>query len=437
MKNNSMYLHPELETMTRPEIEKLQMERLKTTLQQCMNAPFYKKRFEEHGLKPEDIRSLEDLRKIPFTTKQDLRDNYPFGMSVVPLEQVVRLHSSSGTTGTPTVILHTQKDLDEWANAVARCLYMVGLRPGDIFQNSSGYGMFTGGLGFQYGAERLGMLTVPAAAGNTKRQIKFITDFGTTALHAIPSYAGRLYEVMEEMGIDPRRDTKLRTLIIGAEPHSDQQRRRIEDMLGVKAYNSFGMSEMCGPGVAFECPEQNGMHIWEDYYIVEIVDPETLEPVPEGEVGELILTTINREAMPLLRYRTRDLTRILPGECPCGRHHKRLDRMKGRSDDMMILKGVNIFPIQIENILMQFKELGSDYLITLTNLEANDEMTVEVELNEFIDDYGFMQRLTKEITRQLKDEILITPTVKLVPKGSLPKQEGKAVRVKDLRKTLI
>ena len=437
MKNNSMYLHPELETMTRPEIEKLQMERLKTTLQRCMNAPFYKKRFEEHGLKPEDIRSLEDLRKIPFTTKQDLRDNYPFGMSVVPLEQVVRLHSSSGTTGTPTVILHTQKDLDEWANAVARCLYMVGLRPGDIFQNSSGYGMFTGGLGFQYGAERLGMLTVPAAAGNTKRQIKFITDFGTTALHAIPSYAGRLYEVMEEIGIDPRRDTKLRTLIIGAEPHSDQQRRRIEDMLGVKAYNSFGMSEMCGPGVAFECPEQNGMHIWEDYYIVEIVDPETLEPVPEGEVGELILTTINREAMPLLRYRTRDLTRILPGECPCGRHHKRLDRMKGRSDDMMILKGVNIFPIQIENILMQFKELGSDYLITLTNLEANDEMTVEVELNEFIDDYGFMQRLTKEITRQLKDEILITPTVKLVPKGSLPKQEGKAVRVKDLRKTLI
>lgn len=437
MKNNSMYLHPELETMTRPEIEKLQMERLKTTLQRCMNAPFYKKRFEEHGLKPEDIRSLEDLRKIPFTTKQDLRDNYPFGMSVVPLEQVVRLHSSSGTTGTPTVILHTQKDLDEWANAVARCLYMVGLRPGDIFQNSSGYGMFTGGLGFQYGAERLGMLTVPAAAGNTKRQIKFITDFGTTALHAIPSYAGRLYEVMEEMGIDPRRDTKLRTLIIGAEPHSDQQRRRIEDMLGVKAYNSFGMSEMCGPGVAFECPEQNGMHIWEDYYIVEIVDPETLEPVPEGEVGELILTTINREAMPLLRYRTRDLTRILPGECPCGRHHKRLDRMKGRSDDMMILKGVNIFPIQIENILMQFRELGTDYLITLTNLEANDEMTVEVELNEFTDDYGFLQRLTKEITRQLKDEILITPRVKLVPKGSLPKQEGKAVRVKDLRKTLI
>ena len=432
-----MYLHKELETLTRTEIENLQLERLKKTIARCMQSPFYRKRFAEYHLKPEDIRGLDDLSKIPFTTKQDLRDNYPFGLSTVPLSRVVRLHSSSGTTGTPTVILHTQRDLDEWANAVARCLYMVGLRPGDIFQNSSGYGMFTGGLGFQYGAERLGMLTVPAAAGNTKRQIKFITDFGTTALHAIPSYAGRLYEVMVEMGIDPRRDTKLHTLIIGAEPHSEEQRRRIENMLGVKAYNSFGMSEMCGPGVAFECTEQNGLHIWEDYYIVEIVDPQTLEPVPEGEVGELVLTTINREAMPLLRYRTRDLTRILPGECPCGRHHKRLDRMKGRSDDMMILKGVNIFPIQIETVLMQFEELGNNYLITLTNEEANDLMTVEVELNTFCDDYPKLQALTKEITRQLKDEILLTPLVKLVPKGSLPQQDGKAVRVRDLRKTLI
>ena len=432
-----MYLHPEFEKLTRSEIEALQTERLKKTVRQCMNSEFYRRRFAESHIDPDDIRSLPDLSRIPFTTKQDLRDSYPFGMSAVPLSRVVRLHSSSGTTGTPTVILHTQRDLDEWANAVARCLYMVGLRPGDIFQNSSGYGMFTGGLGFQYGAERLGMLTVPAAAGNTKRQIKFITDFGTTALHAIPSYAGRLYEVMEEMGIDPRRDTHLRTLIIGAEPHSEEQRRRIEQMLGVKAYNSFGMSEMCGPGVAFECTEQNGLHIWEDYYIVEIVDPMTLEPVPEGEVGELVLTTINREAMPLLRYRTRDLTRILPGECPCGRHHLRLDRMKGRSDDMIILKGVNIFPIQIETVLMQFAELGNDYLITLTNEEANDLMTVEVELNAFSDDYRRLQVLTKEITRQLKDEILITPVVRLVSKGSLPKQEGKAVRVRDLRKTLI
>ena len=431
-----MYLHKELETLSRSEIEVLQLERLRKTVTHCMNSPFYRKRFEDKGLSPDCIKSLDDLKKIPFTTKQDLRDNYPFGIASVPLEKAVRLHSSSGTTGNPTVILHTQKDLDEWANAVARCLYMVGLRPGDVFQNSSGYGMFTGGLGFQYGAERLGMLTVPAAAGNTKRQLKFITDFGTTALHAIPSYVTRLHEVMQEMGIDPRRDTKLRTLVIGAEPHSEEQRRRIEEMMGVKAYNSFGMSEMCGPGVAFECQQQNGLHIWEDYYIVEIIDPNTLEPVPEGEVGELVLTTINREAMPLLRYRTRDLTRILPGECPCGRHHIRLDRMKGRSDDMIILKGVNIFPIQIETVLMQFKELTSNYLITLETRDTNDEMIVEVELDKlFTDDYTRLQVLAREITRLLKDEILVTPLVKLVPKGTLPQSDGKAVRVKDLRKT--
>lgn len=431
-----MYLHKELETLTRPEIEKLQLERLQKTVRHCMNSPFYKKRFEENGLTPEDIQSLDDLRKIPFTTKQDLRDTYPFGIASVSLDKAVRLHSSSGTTGNPTVIIHTQKDLDEWANAVARCLHMVGLRPSDVFQNSSGYGMFTGGLGFQYGAERLGMMTVPAAAGNTKRQLKFITDFGTTALHAIPSYVTRIYEVMQEMGLDPKRDTKLRTLIIGAEPHSEEQRRRIEEMMGVKAYNSFGMSEMCGPGVAFECQEQNGLHIWEDYYIVEIIDPDTLQPVPEGEVGELVLTTINREGMPLLRYRTRDLTRVLPGECPCGRHHKRLDRMKGRSDDMIILKGVNIFPIQIETILMQFKELTTNYLITLETKDSNDEMIIEVELEKlFTDDYARLQVLTKNITRLLKDEILVTPHVKLVPKGTLPQSEGKAVRVKDLRKT--
>ena len=429
-----MYLHKELETLTRPEIEKLQLERLQKTVRHCMNSPFYKQRFAENHLSPEDIRSLDDLQKIPFTTKQDLRDTYPFGLASVPLEKTVRLHSSSGTTGNPTVILHTQKDLDEWANAVARCLYMVGLRPGDIFQNSSGYGMFTGGLGFQYGAERLGMLTVPAAAGNTKRQLKFISDFGTTALHAIPSYAARMYEVMQEMGIDPRRDTKLRTLIIGAEPHSEEQRRRIEDMLGVKAYNSFGMTEMNGPGVAFECKEQNGMHFWEDCYLVEIIDPETGEPVPEGEIGELVLTTLDREMMPLIRYRTRDLTRILPGKCPCGRTHIRIDRIKGRSDDMFIIKGVNIFPMQVEKILVQFPELGSNYLITLETVNNQDEMIVEVELSDLsTDNYIELEKIRKDITRQLKDEILVTPKVKLVKKGSLPQSEGKAVRVKDLR----
>ena len=433
MDYKSEYLHPQFEALSREELEKLQLERLQATVRHCMNSPFYKQRFEECGLKPEDIKSLDDIRKIPFTTKQDLRDTYPFGMARVPLTKCVRLHSSSGTTGNPTVILHTQKDLDEWANAVARCLWMVGLRPDDVFQNSSGYGMFTGGLGFQYGAERLGALTVPAAAGNSLRQIKFIKDFGTTAIHAVPSYVTRLYEVMREQGVDPRRDTKLKVLAIGAEPHSEEQRKRIEDMLGGKAYNSFGMSEMCGPGVGFECKEQNGLHFWEDYYIVEIVDPETLEPVPDGEIGELVLTTLNREAMPLLRYRTRDLTRVLGRTCPCGRNHIRLDRMKGRSDDMIVLRGVNIFPIQIEKILMQFEELANNYLITLTTDEDNDNMTVEVELDKFDDDYGRLQKLEKEIRRRLKDEILLTPFVRLVPKGSLPVSEGKAVRVVDKR----
>ncbi len=427
------FFNPDMELLSRDEISALQLQRLQKTVQHCMNSPFYKKRFAEINLHPEDIKSLDDLKRIPFTTKQDLRDTYPFGLASVPLEQCVRLHSSSGTTGNPTVILHTQRDLDQWANCMARCMWMAGLRPYDIFQNSSGYGMFTGGLGMQYGAERVGMLTVPAGAGNTRRQIKFITDFGTTALHAIPSYATRLYEVMEEMGIDPRKDTKLHTLIIGAEPHTEEQRQRIQEMLGVKAYNSFGMSEMCGPSVAFECKEQNGLHIWEDYYIVEIIDPETLQPVPEGEVGELVLTTINREAMPLLRYRTRDLTRILPGPCPCGRNHIRLDRMKGRSDDMIILKGVNIFPMQIEQVLMQFPELSAQYLIRLYTTNDNDDMAVDVELKEMTDDFNFLQNLSKEITRRLKDEILVTPKVKLLAKGTLPQSDGKAVRVKDER----
>ena len=434
----SEYYNEREETLSRSEIEALQLERLQATVRHCMNSPFYKRRFDEAGITPDDIKSLADIRKIPFTTKQDLRDNYPFGLNSLPIDQCVRLHSSSGTTGNPVVVTHSARDLEQWANAVARCMWMVGCRPNDVFQNTSGYGMFTGGLGFQYGAEKMGMLTVPAAAGNTRRQIKFFTDFGTTCVHAIPSYASRIYEVMQELGIDPRRDTKLKTFFIGAEPHSDEQRKRIEGLLGIKAYNSFGMSEMMGPGVAFECKEQNGMHIWEDYFIVEIIDPQTLEPVADGEVGELVLTTINREAMPLLRYRTRDLTCILPGTCPCGRNHKRIDRMKGRSDDMIVLRGVNIFPIQIEEVLLTFKELGTDFLITLTTDANNDNMTVEVELNAlYTDDYSRLQELTKRITSRLKDEILLTPHVRLVPPGSLPKSEGKAVRVVDKRKVFL
>ena len=432
----SPYFNPEIETMPRQQLEQLQLERLKATVAHAMNSPFYQEKFKELGITPADIQTLDDVKRLPFTTKEDLREHYPFGLASVPLKDCVRLHSSSGTTGNPTVVLHTQKDLEEWANAVARCLWMVGSRPEDVFQNSAGYGMFTAGLGFQYGAEKVGMLTVPAAAGNTKRQIKFIRDFGTTVLHAIPSYASRIYEVMKEEGCDPGRDTSLRVLCIGAEPHSEEQRQRIEQNLGVKAYNSYGISEMMGPGVAFECPEQNGLHIWEDYFIVEIIDPVTLQPVADGELGELVLTTINREGMPLLRYRTRDLTRILPGKCACGRTHKRLARLQGRSDDMIILKGVNIFPIQIEKILLKFRELSTDYLITLETTDSGDVMTVEVELSQlFTDDYTRLNQLQREITRQLKDEILITPKVKLVPKGTLKtSDEAKAVRVKDLRK---
>ena len=382
----------------------------------------------------DSIRSIEDIRKIPFTTKADMRANYPFGLVAGNMrEDGVRIHSSSGTTGTPTVIVHSRHDLESWANLVARCLYAVGIRKTDVFQNSSGYGMFTGGLGFQYGAERLGALTVPAAAGNSKRQIKFITDFKTTALHAIPSYAIRLAEVFQEEGIDPA-STTLKTLVIGAEPHTDEQRRKIERILGVKAYNSFGMTEMNGPGVAFECTEQNGMHLWEDCYLVEIINPETGEPVPDGEIGELVLTTLDREMMPLIRYRTRDLTRILPGTCPCGRTHLRIDRIKGRSDDMFIIKGVNIFPMQVEKVLVQFPELGSNYLITLETISNQDEMIVEVELSDLsTDNYIELEKVRKAISHRLKDEILVTPKVKLVKKGSLPQSEGKAVRVKDLR----
>lgn len=430
---NNKYWSEEIETMPRKQLEQFQAERLRKTVEIAMGSEFYAPILKQRGITPESIKSVNDINRFPFTTKNDLRSTYPFGMASVTLSKVVRLHSSSGTTGNPTVILHTQRDIDQWADAMARSMYATGLRNTDIIQNTSGYGMFTGGLGIQYASERLGALTVPAGAGNSKRHVKFIMDFGTTALHCIPSYATRLAAVFEEMGINPATGTTVKTLIIGAEPHSEAQRKRIEDIWGAKAYNNFGMSEMCGPGVAIECQEQNGMHIWEDNYIVEIIDPVTLEPVPEGELGELVLTTLNREAMPLFRYRTRDLTRILPGDCPCGRTHKRLARFQGRSDDMIIVKGVNIFPIQIEKILMEFPELASDYLITIETIEDNDEMTVDVELAQATDDFSLLQNLTKEITRRLKDEILLTPKVHLVGKGIIPQSEGKAVRVKDLR----
>ncbi len=424
---------PEIEKMPREQLRQLQVKKLKETINVCLNSPFYKKRLGELGITADSINTPEDIRKIPFTTKADLRSSYPFGLVGGNMNEAVRLHSSSGTTGQPTVVVYSEHDICSWANMIARNLYMVGCRKEDVFQNSSGYGMFTGGLGFQYGAEWLGCMTLPAGSGFTKRQIKFITDFGTTCLHAIPSYAIRLAEVIKEEGIDITK-TNLRTLFIGAEPHTEEQRRRIEKMLNVKAYNSFGMTEMNGPGVAFECKYQDGMHLWEDNYIVEIVDPDTLEPVPDGEMGEMVLTTLDRTMMPILRYRTRDLTRIIPGECKCGRTHRRIDRIKGRTDDMFIIKGVNVFPMQVEKILVQYPGLGSNYLITLETIDDVDVMTVEVELEGLETDiYPEIQKMTKNITRALKEEILLTPVVKLVKKGSLPVSEGKAVRVKDLR----
>ena len=424
---------PEIEKMPREQLRQLQVEKLKASIAVALKSPFYKKRLGELGISADSIQTPEDIRKIPFTTKQDLRENYPFGLVGGNMNEAVRLHSSSGTTGQPTVVVYSEHDICSWANMIARNMYMVGCRKEDVFQNSSGYGMFTGGLGFQYGSEWLGCMTLPAGSGFTKRQIKFITDFGTTCLHAIPSYAIRLAEVIKEEGIDLSK-TKLHTLFIGAEPHTEEQRRRIEKMLGVKAYNSFGMTEMNGPGVAFECKYQDGMHLWEDNYIVEIVDPDTLEPVPDGEIGEMVLTTLDRTMMPILRYRTRDLTRIIPGECKCGRTHRRIDRIKGRTDDMFIIKGVNVFPMQVEKILVQYPGLGSNYLITLETIDDVDVMTVEVELEGLETDiYPEIQKMTKDIARALKEEILLTPQVKLVKKGSLPVSEGKAVRVRDLR----
>ena len=429
----SEYWQPELETMPKEELKALQVKKLRKTISLCLNSSFYKKRLAEYGITPDSINTVDDIRKLPFTTKQDLRDNYPFGLVTGSMDDAIRIHSSSGTTGHPTVVVYSRHDIDSWANMIARDMYMVGCRKSDVFQNSSGYGMFTGGLGFQYGAEKLGATTIPAAAGNSKRQILFIRDFGTTCLHAIPSYAIRLAEVFKEEGVDPK-STHLRTLFIGAEPHTDEQRKRIERLLSVKAYNSFGMTEMNGPGVAFECKEQEGMHLWEDNYIVEIVNPDTLEPVPDGEYGEMILTTLDRELMPILRYRTRDLTRIIPGPCACGRTHRRIDRIIGRTDDMFIIKGVNVFPMQVEKNLVQFPGLGSNYRIVLDTVDDNDLMTVDVELDEMDTDvYPELDNMRKAIQRALKDEILLTPKVNLVKKGSLPVSDGKAVRVFDKR----
>jgi phenylacetate-CoA ligase len=430
-----MCWQPEFETLPRERLAALQVERLQATLARAAKSPYYGALFAERGIAPQDITDISQIRDLPFTTKEDLRGNYPYGFLTVPRDELVRLHCSSGTTGNPTVIFHNRHDLASWASLVARSLYAAGARPHHVFQNICGYGLFTGGLGFQYGAECLGMLTIPAAAGNSRRQIKLMQDFGTNVVHAIPSYLTRLYDVFLELGVDPVKDTQLKLLVIGAEPHSEETRRRIEGLFGVKAFNSYGLSEMNGPGVAFECEHQNGLHIWEDCFVVEIVNPETLEPVAEGEMGELVLTTLDRQAMPIIRYRTRDLTRFLPGTCACGRTSRRIDRITGRSDDMFIIRGCNVFPIQVEKVLMEIPQVGSDYVIVLETKEDNDQMTIEVEVSRewFTDDYGKLESLRRLIAHRVRDEVLVTPHVRLVEPGALPKAEGKAVRVRDLR----
>jgi len=339
-----MYWQKELEVVPREELESLQLKRLRDTVDRASHSPYYGSSWAAMGLAAAAIHSIEDIQRFPFTTKDDLREHWPYGFVAVPRNELVRMHSSSGTTGRATVVFHTESDIAEWTNLLARSMFMTGMRKGDVFQNMMTYGLFTGGLGFHYGAEKLGALVIPAGAGNSKRQIQLMRDFETTVVHIIPSYALHLYLVFEELGVDPRRDTKLKIAFVGAEPHSEKTRLKIEELYGVRAFNSYGLSEMNGPGVAFECPFQKGLHIWEDNFLVEIINPHTLEAVPDGEEGELVMTTLVRRGMPLIRYRTKDLTRIISEPCPCGRTHRKIERITGRTDDMMIIKGVNIFP---------------------------------------------------------------------------------------------
>ena len=424
------------ETWSADRIREEQTRRLRAVVAQARKAPFYARILDEAGLSPEDIACPEDIRRLPFTSKDDLRAQYPDRLCCVPRADLVRMHCSSGTTGSPVAICYTRKDVEAWADLMARSMFAAGIRREDTFQNMSGYGLFTGGLGIHYGAERLGCMTIPAGAGNTRRQIKLIKDFGVTAVHILPSYALHVARQIEEEGEDPRA-LPLRIALVGAEPYTEETRRRIESMLDLRVYNSFGMSEMNGPGVGIECEAQSGLHIWEDAYILEIIDPETGRTLPDGEVGELVMTTLTREGMPLLRYRTHDLTRISPGDCACGRRHRRIDRILGRSDDMFILKGVNIYPMQVEQVLMSFPEVGHNYLIRLEKQGLLETLRVLVEIREehFVEDMRVLRGLQENIARRLRDEILVTPKVDLVQGGSLPRSEGKAQRVVDMRGT--
>jgi len=428
-----VYWNAEIETLKSADLRGLQLRRLRATVERAAHSPFYGRRLQEAGVAAADLKSVEDVRRIPLTTKDDLR-THGLAMLTLPLTDMVRLHASSGTTGQATVIYYTRRDIETWADLVARSMYMTGMRATDVFQNMMGYGLFTGGLGFHYGAERLGALTIPIGAGNSQRQLQLMQQFSTTALHIIPSYALYLLNTFADQGLDPR-GLPLRLAFLGAEPHSEDMRRRIEQAYGLKAYNSYGLSEMNGPGVAFECPEQNGMHVWEDSFLLEVLDPHTLEPLPPGEPGELVFTNLTRQGMPLLRYRTRDLASYDDSPCACGRGFRRLSRIMGRTDDMLIIKGVNIFPMQIDKVLMAMPEVGAQYLVELTRQDFSDMMLVKVEVqqNFFQEDLKYLKQLQKRITEALKSELLVTPRVELVEPNTLPRSEGKAQRVIDRR----
>lgn len=391
----------------------------------------------ESGVDPSSIRSLQDLAKLPFTRKTDLRDNYPMGLLASHIKDVVRLHASSGTTGKPTVVFYTRNDLEVWSDMIARCMVMVGVRPDDVFQNIVGYGLFTGGLGFHYGAEKLGVLTVPAATGRTSLQIELMKDFHVTAVHSTPSYALHLAEVARSSGIDPVEDLDLRIGMFGAEFWSDSTRPRLEEALGIDAFDSYGLSEMYGPGVAFECVERNGLHVWEDIFLPEVIDLKTGEEVGEGEKGELVLTTLVRDAMPLLRYRTGDITRVLSREkCPCGRTHLRLEKFLGRTDDMMKIRGVNIFPSQIEHILMEMPSLSENYQIELEKRGLMDEIIVVSEISEktFSGEVADLMHLKEQVESLLASKVGLRIRVRFVEPGTIERSTGKAKRVIDKRK---
>ena len=430
-----MYWETDKECMAREDLEQLQLERLQSTLYRVgTHVPFYKKKFDELKFNYDDVRSLDDLRRLPFTIKQDLRDNYPYGLFAVPLRDVVRVHSSSGTSGQATVVGYTRNDIKTWSNLVARVITAAGVTKNDVIQIAFGYGLFTGGFGLHYGAELVGTSVIPISSGNTKRQIQIMKDFKTTALVCTPSYALVMADTMMEMGINPN-GLSLRYGLFGGEPWSEGMRREINEKLGIIATDNYGLSEVMGPGVSGECLECNGLHINEDHFLLEILDPNTLEPVPEGEVGELVITTLTKEAFPMIRYRTRDLTRFIPGPCACGRTMRRMQRVMGRSDDMLIIKGVNVFPMQIETVLFEVEGVEPHYQIIVDRENHTDRITVLVEVMEsiFFDEMKKQRMVIDRIKNRLASALGLQVEVKLVEEKTLERYEGKAKRVIDRR----